>query len=561
MCDSSGNTWAVWHTGPVGSRNVYVAKLTAGADAFDSSVQIRNNSSDQANPAIALGTDDKLYVVWQDNRQADDNNQGEWDIYVSTSVDGTSWSAETRVNDPNEGNQINPAIVVDGRSPNYAYVAWQGDRAGNQDICIATSSNSFGTKTVSQPITSDPLNQTTPAIAVDSSNTVYVLWTDARNATNDIYGAAGSPWTNVPIVTKAGPQSNPAIAVESAGTILHMLWVDQISGNSDIYYASSDSLPSNPLAGTNIIDDTLDAEQISPAIAVTGSTGNDLKVFACWDDERNISGSTGDTDLYMVQTNSGVGTNVFIGDGGTNSDQIEPAMSTDQYGYPYLVWADDRSTNMEIYFAGSIYMQSTDLESELTTASEGGTVGTDPGSITDVDDVSVVLPEGACPYDVTISITKIENQDEYGSLPCLNGYDFGPSGITFNTPVTLTIPYAVTGDAGTPTVYWYDSSAWYNPLSQQGITDVETIVITSSLHALRFKTIHFTPYFVLQGVASVAGSGSSSSGGGGGGGGGGGCSLSHSQDGSILEYFLPYGALALFMFILKRRERRYIKKL
>jgi hypothetical protein len=166
------------------------------------------------------------------------------------------------------------------------------------------------------------------------------------------------------------------------------------------------------------------------------------------------------------------------------------------------------------------------------------------------------LPEGACPYDVTISITKIENRNEFDSLPCLNGYDFGPSGIVFNTPVTITIPYTVTGDAGTPVVYWYDSRAFYNPLSQQGITNTQNIVITPSLHALRFKTTHFTPFYVLPGPATDTVSDTNSDNGGGG---GGGCSLSYSKDESILEYFLPYGVLALFMFILKRRDRRYRK--
>jgi len=112
-------------------------------------------------------------------------------------------------------------------------------------------------------------------------------------------------------------------------------------------------------------------------------------------------------------------------------------------------------------------------------------------------------------------------------------------------------------------VYWYDSRAWYNPLSQQGITNIEIIEITSSLHALRFKTTHFTPYYVLPGAAAdtIADTTTETiSISDGGGGGGGGCSLSHSQDGSILEYFLPYGALALFMFILKRRDRRYLEK-
>ena len=552
VCDTDGNIWAVWHAGPAGGRNVYVAKLAAGADTFGASVQIRSNSSDQANPAIALGTDDKLYVVWQDNRQADDNNQGQWDIYVSTSVGGTSWSAERRVNDPNEGSQIYPAIVVDGQSPNYAHVVWQDGRAGNQDICIAASNDSFVTKTVSQPITSDTSNQTTPAIAVDSSNTVYVLWTDARNPTNgkDIYGASGSPWTNVPIVTKAAGQSSPAIAVESSGSILHMLWVDETPGDSDIYYASSDGLPGSPLTGSSLMDPGETAEQLSPAIAVTGSTGDGLEVFAGWRDERDT-----DTDLYMVQANPVAGLNVFVGDGGTNSDQTEPAMGIDQYGYPYIVWTDVRGTNTGIYYAGSNYMQPTPLVSGVITASSGGTIGTaDVQSITDVDDVSIALPAGACPYDVTVSITRIENPPEYAlGLPLLNGYEFSPSGLEFTAPVTITIPFAVTGAAGVPTVYWYDSLT--AALSQQGIGNIEIIELTSSLHAIRFTTTHLTPYYALLGASSPPPPGGGD-GGGDGGGGGGGCTLSNSREGSMLEYFLPYGVLAFCMLILKRRDRR-----
>ncbi len=87
-------------------------------------------------------------------------------------------------------------------------------------------------------------------------------------------------------------QSTPAIAAESAGSILHLLWVDDTLGDKDIYYASSDGLLDCPLTGFSIIDDTTSADQLEPAIVIEGSTGNDLKVFACWQDWRNT-----DTDL------------------------------------------------------------------------------------------------------------------------------------------------------------------------------------------------------------------------------------------------------------------------
>ena len=552
--DGSGNLWAVWHAGPVGSRDIYIAKLAAGADAFSASVPLVSHSADQANPVVAVGTDDRLYVAWQDSRQADGNVLGQWDIYLTTSLDGATWSVETRVNEPNENNQINPAIVVDSNAPNNnAYVVWQDDRTGHQDICIASSSDGFTTKTPSQIITSgtDSTDQTEPTISVDASNTVYVLWTDGRNPANgyDIYGAASNagPWTNVSVVAKAADQSSPAIAAESAGSILHMLWVDQTLGDSGIYYASSNGLPGSPLTGGNLIDDYAKGKgQFSPAIAVTDSVGNGLQVFACWHDERDVL-SAGDTDMWFVRADAGPGTNIFIGDGDTNSDQTEPAMGLDRYGHPYVVWTDDRGVNTEIYFAASTYMNPAVLASErVTPTSLDVTVGTDPANIAGVNDVSAELFAGVCPYDVDITITQIDNPPEYALRYFLNGYDFGPSGLTFNIPITMTIPYAVTDAAGTPTAYWYDSRT--GTLSQDGITNIEVLTLDTNLHALQFKTTHLTPFFAML---------TESTGGGGGGGGGGGCSLSHYREGSAVEYFLPYGILALVMIVLKWRDRRY----
>ena len=491
-CDSGGNIWAVWHAGPEGNRDIYIGKLAAGADTFGTSVCLTTNLADQLNPAVAVGADGKLYVVWQDNRR------GNWDIYGATSADGTSWSAEQQIADSDNDhnyNQINPALAVDGRYPNHAYVVWQDDRAGNQDIYIAESGDAFAT-CVSGLVTPDAADQTSPAVAVDSSDRVYVLWTDTRNVGNgtDIYGACGSPWINVPVVRKAANQSSPKIAIESSGSVLHMLWVDQASGNSDIYYAFSPGLPGSPLAGRNVVDDTVGAEQLSPSIVVTGE-GSEPQVFACWQDERNISGGAGDVDLYMVQVNSGSGTNIYVGDGGANSDQTKPAIGIDWYGYPYIVWTDNRDVETGIYYAGSAYTEPTALLSGLVSASSGGAIGNgDVMGIRDVDDVSITIPAGACPFDVEISITRVVNPHNC-NMPCLNGYEFSPSGLEFKLPVTITIPYIASSTTDTPAAYWYDSHT--GVVSREGINNVEIIKLSSSLHAIRFTTTHLTPYYAL----------------------------------------------------------------
>ncbi len=550
--DSEGNIWLAYHAGPAGQRDIYIIRLILGYPNFSGSVQLTSNGSDQSHPAIGVGTDDRLYVVWQDNRR------GNWDIYFRTSVDGMTWSAETRITDSDD-NQTHPAIAVDGQSPNHVHVAWQDDTAGNQDIYIASSSDAFSTKTTSQ-VSANVFDQTNPKIATGVSNTVCAVWTDNRNGTADVYGAASDtgPWTNVAIAAGAGNQSSPAIAAEASGTTLHLVWADDVSGDSDIRYADSDGLPSGPLTGANIVDDTSGADQIAPAIAATGSAGDNLRVFACWVDGRNLNNGQ-DTDLYFVDVSAGQGTNILVGDGGTGSDQSEPAVGVDFYGHPYVLWSDNRNTTDYVYYAGSTVMAPSLIASEAVTASAGQTVGV--ASPTSPDHVSAVIPAGACPYDVTITIARILNPQSILASNVV-ACDFGPSGIQFSQPVTLTIPYSV-ADYGddTPVPCWYVSET--GTLSQQGITNIQVLNLSSTFRALRFRTTHFTPYYLLESYVDDGGDDGDGDGGGSwdgdsssGDGGGGGCSLSHSREGSVLGFLLPYTALAVYMLMLRRKDRR-----
>jgi hypothetical protein len=498
--------------------------------------------ADECDPVIAVDGDNKLYVVWQDNRG------GDWDVYISTSTDGTNWSAERPVVDAND-NQTNPAVVVDGAFGANVYVVWQDDRNGNNDIYMAVSNNGFTTGAVSQ-ITFDGSQQLEPAAAVASDGTVYVVWTDTRGGTKDIYGAASNvgPWQNVAIITNSGNQSGPAIGVETVGHILHFLWVDDASGNRDICYATSNGLPVGALPGSSIIDDSSGADQLGPAIAVVGSTGSDLRVFACWQDERNISADGGDTDLYFTKVNSDGRANVFVGDDGVNSDQSRVAIATDLLGNPYPFWTDNRSGVTDIYYAGATSISLAPVSSEFITATDGGTVGPAFEEIATEDDVSVTVPADAYSSDITISVLPVQNPPTVLGDSITAGYEFSPSGLEFSTPVTVIIPYEVSGpDTVAPLAYWYDPLT--GTLSQEGITNVEIITISASLRAVRFQTTHFTQFFIGENEI-----GNIISFGGGGGGGGGGCSVSGSGHGNIVEFAMPYIALAVVIAMLKRRD-------
>ncbi|MCK5473242.1 MAG: hypothetical protein KAI59_04365, partial [Planctomycetes bacterium] len=481
---------------------------------------------------------DKLYLVWQDNRR------GNWDIYLSTSTDGSNWSTAVRVTDSND-NEINPVLAIDNSTIPNVYVAWEDDRSGNKDIYVASSANEFTTKTTNQ-ITNNSSNQTAPAITIAADNTVYVAWTDSRGGSQDIYAASSNNgWSNVGFVIKGGNQSSPQIGAESTGSILHLVWVDDSAGNKDIYYGSSVDLPSSPLAGSNIVDDTTGAEQLEPAITVKGTTGSNLKLFVCWQDYRNTTSTSGDTDIYFVEANSDGQTNIFAGDDSTGSGQSTPAIAISAYSHPYLVWTDTRNTTSDIYFAGSNYIIPTAMKSEDVIASNGATLDTALADITSTDDVSIIVPAGACNHDVKITISKVENPQTISVQRLSMPYEFGPSNINFSKPVTILIPYDVSNSGTNGNAYWYNPLT--GMLSQNGITNVQTIKVPGGLRVLSFQTTHFTQFLI--GGGSVAG-------GGGGGGGGGGCSISPNGQGSIVKFLLPYVGLIVVISIIKCRDAR-----
>ncbi|MDH4239472.1 MAG: hypothetical protein OEW48_07905, partial [Phycisphaerae bacterium] len=252
---------------------------------------------------------------------------------------------------------------------------------------------------------------------------------------------------------------------------------------------------------------------------------------------------------YFAELGSGSGTNVFVDDDKTNTDQIQPAIGIDENDQPYLVWTDNRNINTDIYYAGSTSIDSTALASGNISTSSTVTVGTPLNSINSVDDVSIEVPAGSYPFDIEVTISKITNPLAF-TQQCLGAYDFGPSNLEFSRPVTVIIPYNFTGSEDVALAYWYNSLT--DEFSQQGITDVESIEISPTLHALRFKTTHFTPFYILLVSAGAGAAGGS----GGGGGGGGGCSMSPDSQASAVELLLPYIGLTMVMVVLKLKDRR-----
>jgi hypothetical protein len=79
-----------------------------------------------------------------------------------------------------------------------------------------------------------------PAIAVDTTGNLHVVWMDDTPGNREIYYKkstdGGSTWMPSQRLTwNSGWSAYPGIAVDSSGN-LHVVWDDYTPGNSEIYY-------------------------------------------------------------------------------------------------------------------------------------------------------------------------------------------------------------------------------------------------------------------------------------------------------------------------------------
>ena len=557
--DSDGNIWVVWeHAIAAGDSDIYIGKLPAGGSAFETSQLIYSDPNDQRMPAIAIDGNDNLYVVWQGD---DPNNL--WDIFASTSTNGATWSAPVKVNsnDPlNKSNQTKPCIAVDGIG--LIYVAWEDDFKGSTDKDIWVGTSLDATTWISLPIATAINNQTTPVIDILGGFTPYVFWTDARNTSDDIFASKNSGvWLESPIVDTPSDQSSPAVSINENG-IIHLLWVDedpQFIGFEDIFYGNNTQ--GLPISGISIVDQP-GVRQDSPSIAA-----NNEKVFACWRDLRNVSNNN-DTDIYYTETTDSefleFGTNILVKDDIGTYTQMTPDIGINIEGNPYMVWVDNREGNNDIYATVSTSIGSVLVESEVD-ASFGATqivqVDTTTDNIDSADDVRIEIPDGALPISTKIKIAELKNPPEPPSGAFGIFYEFGPSGLQFNLPVTVTIPHKASEcpDHAEYRVYYYDPSIIGGfPWSEDGISNVKHLTsaedpnLPADVHVVQFDTIHFTGFGVGGGAAGGSGGGVV----GGGGGGGGGCAVSAAGECSVVEFMLPYIGFIIVLAILTVRDTR-----
>jgi hypothetical protein len=129
-------------------------------------------------------------------------------------------------------------------------------------------------------------SQLNPVAAVNSVGNLVLVWEDLRSGTSldilaRLFDPAGTPLTDtIPVCEASGHQINPAIALDASGN-LFILWQDARAGDSDIYGRRLG--PDGAPAGGEFVVCNAAEDQGRPAVCA-GPSG---KMLSAWDDFRN----------------------------------------------------------------------------------------------------------------------------------------------------------------------------------------------------------------------------------------------------------------------------------
>nr|MBC8249280.1 peptidase S8 [Anaerolineales bacterium] len=322
----------------------------------------------QHSPAIAVDIGGRALAVWVDARSGDGqvfySSMAPWLLEWRPALRADDAPAVAGVASPKI------ATLAQGFGPEHVVAVWADDRNGDMDIYAARLRFPIVGWSPAQQVNDDPgaALQVNPAVAVDSLGTVYVVWEDLRNGPvlSVVEGPtqpelrwakqpSGGVWSASQPVGPSGPkdQRAPALTVDRSDNV-HLVWENHAPTGSDIRWATLPSgtgtwqgfLPVNDLLGPGI------HAPLHPDVGV------DLAgiVYAVWQDFRN---GEDDPDIYAARLL--VGEAHWGPDRRVNHDppghgQRGPALAVAADGAAFAVWTDERNTtapdpNPDIFMA------------------------------------------------------------------------------------------------------------------------------------------------------------------------------------------------------------------
>ncbi len=229
-----------------------------------------DSTRNQGNPDLQYDESrGRLYAVWQDAR----NGNYDIYFAYSTDGGNTWSANQRLNDDAGTAHQMEPSIIVgpsiDDLLPDRVYVVWQDQRNGNDDVYLVRSNNGGLTWSPNYFVTDDPevmlQDQVAPSVGVDGRGKVFVCWEDWRDplhpeifvAQSEDEGQSFGIDVPVSIPESTSYRLEPSMAVSTTTeireewdpvqqitiyipfdvTAIHVAWREIEGDNSDVYWA------------------------------------------------------------------------------------------------------------------------------------------------------------------------------------------------------------------------------------------------------------------------------------------------------------------------------------
>lgn len=300
----------------------------------------------------------RIYLVWQDARLFPIPVLGEpksYTIFFRTyqSQGGAGFGPEFQVSPFDTVDAaVAPSIAV---TPDHkAWMAWQKSvNLTNPDLYYAVYDAVARTVSATTQLTTSG-TATSVAMAATRTGEVHVVWVDSRTGRSEIWWKRYTPgvgWSvDTQIVFSPGSASAASICADYEGH-LHLVWVDNRSGNNDIFY--KEYFPGSGWDPTDLQLTVNTASQIQPYVDADPMDN----VYVVWTDLRNGSSNP---DIFYKDRKAGTWASDFelvsnATDGNSNAIQRFPGLTHDRFATTYVTWEDERlpssqGHNKEVFY-------------------------------------------------------------------------------------------------------------------------------------------------------------------------------------------------------------------
>ncbi len=181
-----------------------------------------------------------------------------------------------------------------------------------------------------------------PSVAVESPTNLHVVWDDDATGIIEIYysGFTGGSWSPTPenISNTPGDSQFPSIAADSSGS-LHVVWDDDTTGIAEIYYSGWTGGSWSPTP-ENISNTP--GNSYNPSIAADGSGS----LHVVWYDD-----TTGIIEIYYSGFTGGSWSPTPENISNTPGNSYNPSIAVGNSGSLHVVWYDDTMGIAEIYYS------------------------------------------------------------------------------------------------------------------------------------------------------------------------------------------------------------------